>query len=409
MTAQEYELHRLRLRNTNMVVLAGTPAALFGPWVLGAPMDLGLLVIVLIVALWKPSALLRALRSSAFHVIAGLALLALLESGRLNAAADLYAFKFILGTFTGIALHFACIQHTPYPGSLQRRMTLCLAAYITAVSYFSLITGAGYTQIAGLCMIVGLLVVFHALPAAGRALCMVIAVPAILLLNAKAPLFAFLTGCLVLANLRRRGEQLQFRWFRAAAATAALVPMALGLLWLTHPDRFDDLVHPRRSHSTMARLDMAAAGVAAFRDNPVLGLGGYGMNIDYNFSRYYEDRNLAPLIARGQTRSHGDLYGAGFTSGVHNVFLDYLTTYGGLSFVVLIVLLARGLIVATREAHPVKIAAVITILVLGQAWQYTASAFGTAFLVFGCWPFRFTATRAGRRSRTAPVHPDVVS
>jgi glycosyltransferase involved in cell wall biosynthesis len=403
-----YQPGGLRIRKATAVVLAATPAALFGPWALGVPVDAGLLVIVLLLLLWRPDAMRRAAGSSAFHVLGGLAVLALLLSGRVDPATSAYGGKFLAGALTGIALHFVYLEEAREGAAPRHRTALLLAGYVALLSFLAVLTGAGHTQFAWLSMTLATLLLFYLLRSRGRALLLGTFVPAVLLLNSKVLLFALLAGCLVMGNLRSGSGGLRFLWFRTAVIAVLLIPLALIVLRYSNPERFEDLVRPTRSHSTMARLDLAAAGVAAFRDNPFLGLGGYGMNIDYNFHRYYEEHNLAPLIAEGRTRSHGEVYGSGFTSGVHNMFLDYLTTYGGISFAILMVLLARGLMLGLRQGYAVKVAAALTILVLGFGWQYTASGFGTALLVFACWPFRFTAGPSAAVSRARQVQGSAI-
>ncbi len=381
----------LPVNKATLMILAAAPAALFLPAALDAPLDAGLLTVALLLSLWWPRACLQALRSTPFIVLSTLALVALAASDRVSTSAMLYVAEFIAGTFTGTALHYVYIEQWHGRLSRQPLTALLLASYVAALSYGSLVTGHGHTQLATLTLTLAALMVFTLLRVAGRIIYLAFVVPAFLLLNSKALLFALLAGCLVLGNLRATAGRTRFLWLRAAALAGVLTPIALGVLWYANPERFEDLANPTRSISTMARLDMAAAGLEAFRDNPLLGLGGHGMNIDYNFHRYYKEENLAGLIAEGRTRSHADVYGPGFTSGVHNMFLDYLSTYGGISFAVVLVLLARGFIVSVRCGYILKIAAAVTILVLGLAWQYTTSAFGTALLIFACWPFRLGA------------------
>lgn len=342
--------------------------------------DAGLALACLGLAARWPGMLVRAILTPRLVAIVLLATASLLAAG-VHQQAFMDFSQFVSGMIAGVALHHCYRVRDP---QARPALAAALAAFIGALMIVGLLVEVDLPNDALRLLFV--ILVNYSLLTARKALALTLFIAALvvcLIIDSKTMLGAVLCGAAVSMALRRHRT---VPLFRVALAGSLMVVLGFGLLSTFSPTRLQDLIAPSTSISTISRLELLRAAVLATVDNPLFGLGPSGLNQPDSFGRYYWEYDLEPLIATGQTRSFTVLSDTGFTSGPHNLWADVASSYG-LPMLVLIII---GVVLGWRQAVtrwlPLKLAVLLSIVVMGMGWHYSVYAYGAAALAFSLGP-----------------------
>jgi hypothetical protein len=220
-----------------------------------------------------------------------------------------------------------------------------------------------------------------------RALLSILALTFVILGNSKVLLFTTIIASIV-ALSHKSGVKRIISVKTIALALVKFITgivVSLALLLIFNPERFKDIFSPQDSLSTMVRLSLIRTSLEAAINNPLLGTGPSGINLSVNYDRYHANDGLEDFIEAGIMQGHAAIFENGFTSGAHNGYADLLASYGWVFFILFILWLLKGGIIAFQAGIlPLKILFVLVILTYFE-WQYSQLSYGVAmsFLFFG--------------------------
>lgn len=331
-----------------------------------------------------------------YQILVGLAIVSFLLAIQRDYQALIDLLQFLQGVTTGFMLHYVYLERRAKLPERHWRLTYAIG--LVLASSIVMIGELPGLALSRLLFLIGLnYAVITIRYISTRLLLLMLSGAVLIITDSKAMLLAVVCGALLSFVLRRTATaSYTIRMAPTFALSILGVSIFLLVLYQWNPSRFNDLVNPQESISTMSRVAMLVAGVKASIDHPFLGLGPSGLNRPDGMEAYYSDIYIDDLINAGLTVSHGQVHESGFSSGVHNMYVDVASAYGFLVFTIVIVCLYRGFRHALQHCQHLKLASLITIAVLGLAWQYSVTSYGITALVFCMWPFRFSLRESRR-------------
>jgi hypothetical protein len=361
------------------IVVCGFFLLLHAAAIVEIPEGVPVVLLLIILLMLRPGCGLRSLKNPAFLllVVLGIASAALAPTDTFRNWLSLLQFC------VGLLLGFVVFEYWRLTPVLQGhdRLANRLVWYAILTSVTVIVLGIGNLAVARL--LVGGAAAHIVAMTQRRSVAVItmgVAIAAAALSDSKVVYVSVLV--LLLIGVVRRGANTQKRVFkRNIFILLFVIGSAVALtINVISPSRVADVVNPSESISTLARASLALAGVDATLDYPLLGIGPAGLNISENFNQYYSDELLQDLINRGDTRSHGQSYGAGYASGTHNMVLDISSAYGVPMALLVIVGLVRGVMRAKIMRLMLIELIGVTMLIQGMGWQYSASPVGMAFV-----------------------------